>query len=196
MCQINALSTIHLKRCCWGQWFGTFFVKLDKVRQTFWDQATFTIYTSWFQFLIRISCWFCLCFATENQMDLTSQIFNFEYLSMYILLQLKFWLSIDLFIYQFIEFISSQKKVTIQAWVLFVFCSKTNLQKPYRENGSWRAVQKTRNELGSSRAVNLCLACAKTDFSGLPKITELPPYRGSPPPYRGSPPLTWLILTA
>ena len=58
---------------------------------------------------------------------------------------------------------------------IFVFCSKTKSQKPYRVNGSWWADQKTRNELGSSRAVNLCLACAKTDFSGLPKITELPP---------------------
>ena len=94
---------IYLKRSCWGQWFGTFFFKLDKVKQTFWDQVTFSIYTSWFQF----------------------------------------WLSIELFIYRFIVFISSQKKVRIQAWVLFVFCSKTNLQNPYRENGSWRADQET-----------------------------------------------------
>ena len=95
---------------------------------------------------------------------------------MCISLQLKFWLSIELFIYQFIKvYFVTKKSGFKQKFYIFVFCSKTKSQKPYRVNGSWWADQKTRNELGSSRAVNLCLACAKTDFSGLPKITELPP---------------------
>ena len=50
-CEITRLSTIHVKRRCSGEWFGTFFLRFEPKWNTYWEEITFKGPVLWIMIL-------------------------------------------------------------------------------------------------------------------------------------------------